>query len=137
MHVARLGRESLDKHGERESFHFDGRWFTNREMQERAGRIAAGLRDLGVKPGDRVGVVLSNRPEVLNVATEVREEVKILTFSLTADLLPFLRDGEAAVRVQLRIVQFQDQKPRDLFLEPICVRHTVTVPSGIRALDAS
>ena len=33
------------------------------ELHERANALAAGLRTLGVRPGDRLGVLLSNRPE--------------------------------------------------------------------------
>jgi long-chain acyl-CoA synthetase len=45
----------------------DGAWstVTYAEAGDRALRIAAGLKDIGVKPGDRVGIVSENRPEWL------------------------------------------------------------------------
>jgi crotonobetaine/carnitine-CoA ligase len=41
---------------------FDVAW-TYAELFEAARRIGGGLRDLGLEPGDRVGIMLENRPE--------------------------------------------------------------------------
>jgi long-chain acyl-CoA synthetase len=43
---------------------FEGRWYTTGELHDRAARIAAGLRELGVGPGDRVVMVMANTPDV-------------------------------------------------------------------------
>ena len=45
----------------------DERTFTYREMADWAGRISAGLTDLGVRPGEHVAVVLANYPEFVAV----------------------------------------------------------------------
>ncbi|GGC47805.1 class I adenylate-forming enzyme family protein [Chelatococcus reniformis] len=43
----------------------DGRTWTYGELMERARRLAAGLPALGLKPGDAVGILSTNRPEYL------------------------------------------------------------------------
>jgi long-chain acyl-CoA synthetase len=43
---------------------FDGSWYRSGELFERSQRIASGLVELGVAPGDRVVVVMANCPEV-------------------------------------------------------------------------
>ncbi|MFB6084560.1 MAG: acyl-CoA synthetase [Halorientalis sp.] len=52
----RTALEYLTPAGERTSYSF-------RELDERSDRLAAGLRDLGVGPGDRVGVVVPQKPQ--------------------------------------------------------------------------
>ncbi|MBI2899839.1 MAG: AMP-binding protein [Planctomycetes bacterium] len=42
---------------------FEGREFTHREIDDRSTRVAARLVRLGVRKGDRVAVVMDNRPE--------------------------------------------------------------------------
>ncbi|WP_338049254.1 long-chain fatty acid--CoA ligase [Rhodococcus aetherivorans] len=49
----------------------DGRTFTWREYDHRVRRIAAGLAGLGVRPGDTVAIMLTNRPEFHIVDTAV------------------------------------------------------------------
>ncbi len=64
MNLARLGDESLERYGEYVSLLFDGRQLTNVEQMRAACRVAGALRRLGVRPGDRVVVMLPNCPEV-------------------------------------------------------------------------
>ncbi|WP_370501024.1 class I adenylate-forming enzyme family protein [Mycolicibacterium sp. jd] len=45
----------------------DDRTLTYRDVSEESRRLATGLRDLGVKPGDRVGMVVANYPEFVTV----------------------------------------------------------------------
>ena len=44
---------------------FDDDTVTYAQSAERAGRVAAGLRDLGVAQGDRVAIMMGNRSEFL------------------------------------------------------------------------
>ncbi|MGZ6826444.1 MAG: AMP-binding protein, partial [Mycobacteriales bacterium] len=46
---------------------FEGTVLTNVELADRTARLAAGLQAWGVRPGDRVAVVLPNRPELLQL----------------------------------------------------------------------
>jgi long-chain acyl-CoA synthetase len=62
--LARLAEESFERHGDYESLWFEDRWYRSRQLFERARRVAAGLRRLGVEPGDRVVVMAANCPEV-------------------------------------------------------------------------
>ena len=62
--LARLGDESFAKLGDRESLFFEGVWHRSGALREQALRLAGGLRELGVKPGDRVVVTMPNMAEV-------------------------------------------------------------------------
>ena len=62
--LARLGDESFAKLGDRESLFFEGVWYRSGALREQALRLAGGLRELGVKPGDRVVVTMPNMAEV-------------------------------------------------------------------------
>jgi long-chain acyl-CoA synthetase len=62
--LAGLGEDSFQRHGDYESLQFEGRWYRSGELFDRGRRVAGGLRELGVSPGDRVAVMLPNCPEV-------------------------------------------------------------------------
>jgi long-chain acyl-CoA synthetase len=63
-HLARAAEVTHERLGDYESLWFEGRWFRSAELHERAAHLAAGLRSLGVGPGDRVVVLMANCPEV-------------------------------------------------------------------------
>lgn len=65
MNLASLAEESLRRYGEHPALAFEGRQWTNLDQQRAACRVAHAFRRLGVAPGDRVAVLLSNCPEVL------------------------------------------------------------------------
>jgi long-chain acyl-CoA synthetase len=65
MNVAQVADDNIMKFGEYVSLDFEGQEFTNVEMDRVARRLGNGLRELGVKRGDRVIVQLPNCPEVL------------------------------------------------------------------------
>jgi long-chain acyl-CoA synthetase len=62
--LARLAEETFERLGDHESLWFEGTWHRSGDLFERARRVASGLIDLGVQPGDRVVVLASNSPEV-------------------------------------------------------------------------
>ena len=62
--LAVLAEQALDRLGSYESLFFEGRWLTNEQIRDRSTRVATGLRAHGVKPGDRVVVMMMNSPEV-------------------------------------------------------------------------
>ncbi len=64
MNAGILAVESLEKFGEFESTYFKGKAYTNTERLDYACRLAALLQEHGVKPGDRVAVMMANCPEV-------------------------------------------------------------------------
>ena len=56
---------ALELQGTYESLCYEGQWHTNGQLAERAARLAAGFAGLGVRPGDRLLVLMANCPEVL------------------------------------------------------------------------
>ncbi|HET8977464.1 MAG TPA: AMP-binding protein [Solirubrobacteraceae bacterium] len=63
-HLGRLAVESLERRGDYPSLLFEGRWYRSGELFGRAQRLAGGLAELGIEPGDRVVVTMANCPEV-------------------------------------------------------------------------
>lgn len=63
-HLGRLAEESFERKGDYPSLLFEGRWHHSGELFERSRRIATGLSELGVSPGERVVVTMANCPEV-------------------------------------------------------------------------
>ena len=62
--LARAAEECFARLGDYESLWFEGRWHNSGELHERATRLAGGLRQTGIEPGDRVVVLMANCPEV-------------------------------------------------------------------------
>jgi long-chain acyl-CoA synthetase len=56
---------ALERQGEYDSLCYEGQWHTNGQLAERAARLATGFAELGVRPGDRLLVLMANCPEVL------------------------------------------------------------------------
>ena len=64
QHLGRLAEESYERRGDYPALLFEGRWYGSGELFDRSRRLAAGLADHGVNPGDRVVVTMANCPEV-------------------------------------------------------------------------
>ncbi len=56
--------QSFERRGDYESLLFEGQWHRSGQLFDRARRLAGGLAELGVRPGDRVVVSMANCPEV-------------------------------------------------------------------------
>jgi crotonobetaine/carnitine-CoA ligase len=65
MNLATLVDESAARFGDRVLAVFDDDTVTYAQTAQRAGHVAAGLRELGVKEGDRVAVMMTNRSQFL------------------------------------------------------------------------
>jgi long-chain acyl-CoA synthetase len=63
--LARQAELALERQGDHDSLFYEGRWHTAGSLADRAARLATGLTDLGVRPGDRLVVLMANCPEVL------------------------------------------------------------------------
>jgi long-chain acyl-CoA synthetase len=98
-HLARLAERSLERHGDYESLFFEERWHSSGALAKRAQRLAAGLVELGVQPGDRVVVLMSNCAEVgvaYGAAWRAGAVLTPVIFLLTPqDLRHLLLDSEA------------------------------------------
>ena len=62
--LAVLGEQAFERHGDYETIFFEGRWYSTSELLDRSKRMAGGLIELGIEPGDRVLVMMANCPEV-------------------------------------------------------------------------
>src|SRR6266536_933966 len=63
--LARQAEAQLERNGDYDTLHFEGTWYSTGRMADRSARVAGGLAALGVRPGDRVVVLMANCPEVL------------------------------------------------------------------------
>jgi fatty-acyl-CoA synthase len=68
VHLADIGRYWAANRPDEVGLRFEGRDFTWSEIDRRTDELAAGLAVLGVGPEDRVGLLMSNRPEWCEVA---------------------------------------------------------------------
>jgi long-chain acyl-CoA synthetase len=88
--LARLAEESFERHGDHPSLWFEGTWRASGELVDRAARVAGGLRELGVAPGDRVVVMMENQTDVPVVYQAVWRAGAVVTpviFLLPAEAL--------------------------------------------------
>jgi long-chain acyl-CoA synthetase len=101
MNLARLGEDSVRTFGEYVSLAFEGREWTNVEQQRAANRFAHALQRLGLRPGDRVVVLLPNCPEVLQAYAGILKAGGVIVpvvFLLGPDeVRHILADSEAKV----------------------------------------
>src|SRR4051794_23952769 len=65
MNLAALVDEYAERYGDRVLAMFDDDTVTYAQLAERAGHVAAGLRDLGVARDERVAIMMGNRSEFL------------------------------------------------------------------------
>jgi long-chain acyl-CoA synthetase len=97
--LARVNELAFERRGDYEALRFEGRWQRSGEMHERARRLAGGLIDLGVAPGDRVVVSMANCPEVPIVYMALWRAGAVVTpatFLLSAeDLRHVISDSQA------------------------------------------
>ena len=62
--LQRLTEQAWERLGGGGTLHFEGDRFTGLELAERTRRLSRGLRDAGLRPGERVVVCMANCPEV-------------------------------------------------------------------------
>ena len=63
-HLGLLAQRSVERRGDYPALLFEGQWHTSGELWSRSQRLAAGLAELGVAPGERIVVCMANCPEV-------------------------------------------------------------------------
>lgn len=102
-HLSLLADAHLKAVGDVPSLWFEGRWFSRGELHARATRVAGGLRELGVAPGDRVIVLTMNAPEVFITYNAVWRAGAVVTPVLflisPAELRHILTHSEARAAV--------------------------------------
>ena len=66
MNIAQLVLDSIEHFGEFPSVYHQGSWHSNVQRLLCAEKMASVLRDQGVRPGDRVVVMMANDPTVMD-----------------------------------------------------------------------
>ncbi len=100
--LGRRGEQILERFGDHPALLFEGRWHSSAELAGRARRAAGGFVALGVKPGDRVVVVMANCPEVGLAYSALWRAGAVPTpalFLLTEDELRHVVEDSGAVAV--------------------------------------
>ncbi len=98
--LQRLAEASWDRHGDASTLIFESERWTGDQLADRARRVSAGLREVGLRPGERVVVCMSNCSEVGVVYHAIWRAGAVTTpvlFLLSEDeLRHVLADSEAA-----------------------------------------
>ena len=100
--LSRRAEAALERLGDHRSLWFEGTWSTSGELAGRARRAAAGFVRLGVRPGDRVVLVMANCPEVGIACTALWRAGAVATpvlFLLSEDELRHVMTDSGAVAV--------------------------------------
>jgi long-chain acyl-CoA synthetase len=101
--LARLAEDAFERHGDYESLWFEERLHRSGELRDRAARVASGLTELGVTPGDRVVVFAANAPEVPLLYNAIWRAGAVVTPAIfllpPAELRHILEDSEARLVV--------------------------------------
>jgi long-chain acyl-CoA synthetase len=133
--LARLNEEAIERRGDYQSLFFEGRWHGSAELFERSRRLAGGLIELGIKPGERVVVCMANCPEVTVAYHALWRAGAVATPALfllaTEDLRHVIADSEASAVITTP--EFVD-KVRDAVAPLEHVRHVIS--AGQVAPDA-
>ncbi len=84
-----LASFNLERFGEYNYLYYEGKPYTNSWLADQAQRLATGLQQEGVNPGDRVIVMMINSPEVL-----VSYQAILRMAGVVVPLLPVLKTPE-------------------------------------------
>ena len=110
VHLADIGRYWAANRPDEIGLRFEGRDFTWLDLDQRTDELAAGLAALGVTRGDRVGLLMSNRPEwceVAMAALKLDAIVVPLNVRFTATEVGYVAD-DADCRVMVSEEAFAD-----------------------------
>ncbi len=136
--LATLSEQSFERRGDYPSLLFEGRWHSSGELFERGRRIAGGLIELGIAPGERVIVTMANSPDVgvtYNALWRAGAVVTPATFLLPAEELRHVI-ADAGASVVVTSPEFLE-KVREATGGLESVRHVICTgepPEGIVAL---
>ncbi len=100
--LARQGELALERQGDYDTLCYEGTWYSSGQLADRAARLATGLAGLGVRPGDRLLVLMANCPEVLITYTAAWRAGAALTpliFLVSEDELRHALNDSGAVGI--------------------------------------
>src|SRR5260370_271704 len=100
--LARQAELALERQGDYDTLRYEGTWHSSGQLADRAARLATGLTGLGVRPGDRLLVLMANCPEVLITYTAAWRAGAALTpliFLVSEDELRHALNDSGAVGI--------------------------------------
>ena len=63
--IHRVLKDKVQQYGDREFFRYLGKSFSFEDLERESNKVAKGLQSQGIKKGDKVAIVMKNRPEFL------------------------------------------------------------------------
>jgi len=91
MNIGSGIEDNVKRFGEYEVLYFEGRWYTNVEINQNANLLGNALKGLGINKGDRVAVQMPNSPELLSAFPAIYK-----IGAVVVPLSPLLRPEQAA-----------------------------------------
>lgn len=91
MNIGSGIEDNVKRFGEYEILYFEGRWYTNVELNHNANLLGNALKGLGINKGDRVAVQMPNSPELLSAFPAIYK-----IGAVVVPLSPLLRPDQAA-----------------------------------------
>jgi len=91
MNIGRLIEDNVRRFGINETIFFEGRWYTNADINQTANRLGNVLKSLGIRKGDRVAVQIPNSPPVFSAFPAIYK-----IGGVVVPLNPLLRPDQAA-----------------------------------------
>ena len=91
MNIGSGIEDNVKRFGEYEALYFEGRWYTNAEINHNANLLGNVLKGLGVGKGDRVAIQMPNTPELLSAFPAIYK-----IGAVVVPLSPLLRPDQAA-----------------------------------------
>ena len=91
MNIGSGIEDNIKRFGEYRALYFEGRWYTNVQINRSANLLGNALKGLGISKGDRVAVQMPNSPAVLSGFPSIYK-----IGAVAVPLNPLLRPDEAA-----------------------------------------
>ena len=114
---------------------FEGVWHSSEELFDRGARLAAGLVELGARPGDRILVMMENSPDVGVVYHAIARAGAVVTpviFLLSAEeVRRIVVDAEPALVIASPLVR-RSQPCANLLGPDLHHRQSTICPAGHR-----
>jgi long-chain acyl-CoA synthetase len=91
MNLGSLGADNIQKYGPYQSIYYEGKWFTNVEMEAQSNKLGNALKSLGIQRGDRVAIQMPNSPVVIWSFSSIYK-----IGAIAVPMNPLLRPDQAA-----------------------------------------
>lgn len=91
MNIGEGIEDNVRRFGEYNSMYFEGKWYTNVEVNNTANRLGNALKGLGIVKGDRVAIQMPNNPLVVSAFPAIYK-----IGAVVVPLSPLLRPDQAA-----------------------------------------